>query len=293
MTLTWPREIAIDPDLPTNGWHHAGSNYCLDFHGDPCRSELCVFSDGNHHMALEQSLDTFSRSNDLESIFYSTTPPKVFLDWMKSGSVELGNLRLSRQPDILIGPDDILAKLLEAGNVAEFKVFAESTGNSLLVLKGNPRNISGIRDLYRTDLRLFMSNPETEKASHVVYRETIEALSLHEGLSEEETSDLFNTPDRIFFGELIHHREAPQAVADGRADVAIVYSHLALRYTRIFPEIFEQIALPPGEGNLTTRYAVGVIDPNNVLSKKLFDFFNESSVAEIYLYHGLSPLTNK
>ena len=32
----------------------------------------------------------------------------------------------------------------------------------------------------------------------------------------------------IVFGERIHHREAPQALADGKADVAMVYYHLAL-----------------------------------------------------------------
>jgi hypothetical protein len=36
------------------------------------------------------------------------------------------------------------------------------------------------------------------------------------------------------WGQRIHHREAPEALADGQADAAIVYFHLALRYTGIF-----------------------------------------------------------
>ena len=49
MKLDWPRETAVDPKLAVSSWHHAGSNYCLDFHGDPVSAELCVFADGNHH----------------------------------------------------------------------------------------------------------------------------------------------------------------------------------------------------------------------------------------------------
>ncbi len=290
MTLNWPQENALAPDLPANRWYHAGSNYCLDFHGDPSRSELCVFSDGNHHMALEQSLDDFRSDNNLESVFYCTTPPKVYLDWMTSGCIELGNLRLSRQPDIIIGPDDILASLNDAGKVTEFKVFAESTGNSLLIPKGNPRNISGVEDLYRSEIRLFLSNPETEKASHVIYRNTIEALSRQEGLSNTAIAELFQNPEKICSGELIHHREAPQAIVDGHADVALVYSHLALRYTRIFPDLFDRIVLPSGKDNFTTRYAVGIVEKNNALSTALFNYFSHGNVAETYKFHGLNPL---
>ena len=48
---------------------------------------------------------------------------------------------------------------------------------------------------------------------------------------------------KVEYGERIHHREAPQAIMDGRADVAIVYYHLALGYTRIFPSLFEMVPL--------------------------------------------------
>ena len=70
----------------------------------------------------------------------------------------------------------------------------------------------------------------------------------------------------IVFGERIHHREAPQALADGRADVAMVYYHLALRYVRVFPGEFEIVCegwdpeaeggREPAEGMVVTEYVV-------------------------------------
>ena len=52
--LEWPQEAARLQGSDEPSFGHAGSNLCLDFHGDPKRAGLVVFSDGNHHMALEE-----------------------------------------------------------------------------------------------------------------------------------------------------------------------------------------------------------------------------------------------
>lgn len=284
MQLDWPGENADDPTLPRNRWFHPSSNCCLDFHGDPAASALRVFSDGNHHMALEQTLEAFRAEHALSSIFYCTTPPKVYLDWMESGAIEIGNLRLGVAPDIVIGPDDIMEKLASRDAVRRISVFAQSRGNSLLVRKGNPKNIHDVRDLLSPEIRLFISNPKTESASHAVYRQTLE------GFAGDAIGDLLDAGDRVLFGELIHHREAPQAVADGRADAAVVYGHLALRYTRIFPELFERVPLPEGERNITTRYAVGLVDETHGMAGELYRYILGDEAAGIYRHHGLLPI---
>lgn len=288
MKLDWPRETAVDPKLAASHWHHQGSNYCLDFHGDPVSAELCVYSDGNHHMALEECLESFRHAHQLRSIFFCSTPPAVYLDWLYAGAIELANLRLSRVPDLVIGPENIIDDLKHSGSVQHKQVFAASLGNDLLVARGNPRGIRGAADLLRDDVRLFVSNPETESASHQVYRQTIEALARREGITD--AASLFDTRQTTCFGELIHHREAPQAIADSRADAAIVYAHLALRYTRIFPQLFEIVELARGEDNVTSRYAAGIARPDTPLAGELFDFFASSKVADIYRHHGLQPL---
>lgn len=290
MRLDWPTESVNRTDSSAHRWHHPGSNYCLDFHGDPSRAELAVFSDGNHHMALEQSLQAFQAKHDLDSIFYCTTPPGVYLDWVAAGAIELGNLRICRQPDVLVGPDDIMAKLCAEGVVSSSTVFARSAGNSLLYAHGNPKDIEGIEDLLRDDVCLFISNPVTEKASHVVYRETIERRATELNLPGDATAALFDTGGKTRFGEQIHHREAPQCIAEGSADVAVVYSHLALRYTRIFPDIFEQTPLPRDGHNVTTRYAVGALPDGAPLGGELAEFFLSDAVAGAYTYHGLVPV---
>ena len=289
MQLNWPRENAVDPKTKHSRWFHSTSNYCLDFHGDPTASNLRVFSDGNHHMALEETLEAFRSEYNLSSVFYCTTPPKVYLDWMKSEAIELGNLRLSVVPDLVISPDDIMENLLVESRVCRSQVFAQSCGNSFLVLKNNPKNIRQVGDLLSENIRLFISNPETEKASHLVYRQTLEGIGAKEGIAKQSIEELLSG-DHVHIGELIHHREAPQAIADGLADVAIVYDHLALRYCRIFPEIFDRIQLPADEHNITTRYAIGLANENCQVACDAFQYFLNEKAASIYQYHGLHPV---
>lgn len=294
-SLTWPFESTIDANSHDQRWFHPGSNICLDFHGDPITAHLAVFSDGNHHMALEAALQAFQKAQPaVHNIFYATTPPGVLVNLLNTGTMHLGNLTLSRLPDIFISPPNILKQLQQAGRNESHQPFMQSQGNVLLIKKGNPKNILGIKDLLRDDVRLFISNPETEKASYDVYRETIRALAIEIGIAASEIDSRLTDTSRTYFGELIHHREAPQCLYDGRADVAMVYYHLALRYKRIFPDSFDFIPLggnqenpQPSPGNLTTTYHIGQVDSGGEFGSVLLEFMFTDTVTKIYTAHGL------
>jgi hypothetical protein len=171
---------------------------------------------------------------------------------------------------------------------------ARSRGNVLLVRGGNPRAIRSVRDLARPEVRVFLSNPKTEAASYAVYAETLARFVRRFGLDLGAVL-VGDAPARAVFGERIHHREAPQALADDRADVAVLYYHLALRYTRIFPGRFEIIALDgsgdvepaPSPDNVTTAYHIGTVGDGGAWGRQLVDFLLSEAVAAIYERHGL------
>ena len=292
-SLPWPLEQAAEPVSDSPRWMQTGSNIVLDFHGDPVKAQLVVFSDGNHHMALMETLTRFREQTDgLDEIFYATTPPGVLVDLVQNGSITLGNLTLSRQPHVFISPEFILDKLVGAGFVKPHQPFMRSCGNVMLVRNGNPKGIQDLRDLLREDVRLFLSNSKTEKASYEVYRNTLLAMSKSVGIGEQMQTLLDS--DSIVYGERIHHREAPQCVFDGTADVAVVYYHLALRYTRIFPDEFKIIplaggnSLPPKEGgNEQTTYFISEMNNTGKFGKAFIDFCKTDVVKDIYSSHGL------
>jgi len=92
--------------------------------------------------------------------------------------------------------------------------------------------------------------------------------------------------DRVVFGESIHHREVPQAIFSGQADVAMVYYHLALRYTRIFPDDFELVELE-SKTKVCTDYHIGLINDGGEWGQKFYEFMRSKKVGELYGHHGL------
>ena len=302
--LIWPAERPRAA-APGSEWSQARSNLCLDFHGDPASAQLVVFSDGNHHMALAECVEAFvRRSPGLHEVFYTTTPPSVYLAWMRTGDLNLGNLTLRVRPNVVIGPKDVVERLHAEGEAGAPVAFARSRGNAYLVRAGNPKGIRGVADLLRPDVIPFISNPETEAASYGVYRETMLAMARLQGLNvgalERRLSgeaDEAGEGGAIVFGERIHHREAPQALVDGRADVAMVYYHLALRYVRVFPGEFGIVCEgwnPEGEGDgepargmVETEYAAAPTRWMGEWGEAFVEFMRSGEVAAIYEGHGI------
>ena len=292
MQLKWPYEGAAPPtdDMPL--FAQPGSNICLDFHGDPGAAQLVVFSDGNHYMALAEALALFrSRHPKVNDIFYATTPPRVIVQMLKSGSLLLGNLELSVAPHVFISPASVLERLREDGYVREHTPFVTSRGSVMLVRKGNPKHIAGIVDLMREDVRIFLSNPAAETFSYEAYATTLRHIAVRDGLNCGFLDAPPGALPRMVYGDCIHHREAPQCLADDRADVAIISYHLALRYTRTFPDVFGIVPLSESAENDLDQTRgtihIGIVGDGGKWGPSLVGFMLGDDVAALYRRHGL------
>lgn len=298
-SLNWPDEAAGPADSGETRFIQAASNICLDFHGDPLRARLVVISDGNHHMALREVLAAFLAENPaVEGVFYTTTPPRAALRLLNAGHLDIGNLRLSVKPHVMICPPPVLDQAVAAGHMAAYRPFMRSRGVALLVRKGNPKRILGAADLLREDVTLFLSNPLTEKVSYETYLGALRGLAMAEGLALGfiEHAPGKSDPGKLIYGESIHHREAPQALADSRADVAVVFYHLALRYQRIFPELFDFVqpaAWVHDEEREIGRADCGLVGDGGAWGNALLDFLATEAVTQIYQSHGLERVRKR
>lgn len=293
MVLDWPIETVL-PHIQAGNGLQAASNSVLDFHGDPLKAELVVFSDGNHHMALLPAMKAFYEANPgVTDIFYATTPPGLIVKGLKTGMLKIGNLMLSIKPHVFISPPHVMEQLHDDGLVRSHQLLARNQGSVLLIPKGNPKKISGVKDLMRQGVHLFISNPDKETVSYQGYRLTLESMAVKQGIDVDVFSKaVFG--HTVVWGRCIHHREAPEALASGKADAAIVYYHLALRYTRIFPDLFDYVPL----GGTTLH---PILDPQNRISAihmglvgeggqwggRFLEFMESQTVADIYTHHGL------
>ncbi len=289
--LTWPNESAAGALENTGNLTIDGSNILLDLHGDPLRAQLAVFSDGNHNMALEETLRAFLSANgEADDVFYATTPPRIIIDALTSGKICSGNIVLSVSPHVFISPDSIMNKLSAEGRVGPSMPYMRSDGLSILIAKENPCNIVEAADLLKDGVRLAVSNPITETASFVIYEAALMAIGARSGLDKTYIHNYLRS-DTVAKSRLIHHREIPQIIASGDADASVIYHHLALRFTRIFPDKFELLkvdlqGLMEPAAYLTTYHAALVGD-GGAFGNKLMDFLMCETVTKIYGEHGL------
>lgn len=291
--LMWPVEQATRPDHELPGFSRY-ENLLLDLHGDPVHAGLVVFSDGNHHMALAESLRAFSSTcPDVGEIFYTTTPPGIATEMLRAGGLGMGNLRIRLTPHVFISPPAVLAQLAEEGLVQTCRPFMAGRGVAMLVKKGNPGDIRGIDDLLRPEVRLFLSSPVAEKVSYTIYTDCLRRLAQHEGkllgFLDPESGQF--SPGKLVHGNLIHHREAPQAIMDGKADVAVVFYHLALRYQRVFPDAFDFIQLDGSPGSQVcdrSLISCSLVGNGGKWGQALMHFLLSDAVTQIYEYHGLT-----
>lgn len=290
--LDWPAELATGQshELPRYR-HHQSLRF--DLHGDPANARLCVFSDGNHHMALQDTLHAFSLAHPgVGEIFYTTTPPRIAMDMLRGEGLEIGSFRLRIKPDIFISPPVILDTLVKEGYMQSYSPFMGCRGLVLLLRRDNPKRIASIHDLLRPDVRLFLSNPVTEKVSNQIYTDSLRRMATRQGITLDFLTHAPGQPDpaKLVYGEAIHHREAPQAIMDERADAALVFYHLALRYQRIFPEYFDFVwpAGSLGDQALDSNlFSCGLVGNGGEWGQTLFEFMMSDSVTKIYEYHGL------
>ncbi len=295
--LDWPIEAAKPEQADAGVLNVPGSNIVLDLHGDPTRAKLVVFSDGNHHMALEETLQTFLVNlPGVEDIFYATTPPRVITDALKAGRLRSGNVCLQIKPHVMISPGDVLEGLAAEGLIGTHVPAMQSRGLSILVKKGNPKAVSGPADLIEPGrIRLALSNPVTEKASYSVYSDALLAYS-EKAQKSRSTVEAYLLSDDVVKSQIIHHREIPQLVASGNADASLIYHHLALRYTRIFPDQFDLLDVNldelPNADQFRTAYHIACVGDGGEFGAEFVDFYRSAQSARIYERHGLQPFSS-
>jgi len=138
-------------------------------------NELQIFAGA----AFKKPLD------EIVSLYEKKTGTKIYAVYGGVGAV-LSQVILTKQGDLFIVPSpDIMDKAVEKGIVQKESVKSfVYVVPAIVVHKGNPKNIKGLKDLLRDDVRFAMANPE------YVYAGMLSAEILERNLSPNEVSKL-------------------------------------------------------------------------------------------------------
>src|SRR5215831_278460 len=196
----------------------------------------------------------------------------------------LGNLTIDvtrasgYYPDIVMGGRAPLQQLLKLGVIEpQARSFSKNRGRALVVRKGNPLGIHSLADVARTGARVAQAD-SVEAGARAGNRAAIEAL-----IGKAAADVFFANEVEHFAGRLgIAHRDVPEMIARGYADVGLTQYHLISYWARIFPNHF---ALVPIEGaeRFPVKIAFGrVNDPLRPRAREAFEEFFFSRALEIY-----------
>ena len=256
---------------------------------------LVIFTEGNHLMVLlsDDIIDAFpswAKSQtryadlDLANLVVVTLPQPVVVQTIRTGGIALGNLTLdvSRKsgfyPDIVMAGPEPLREVRKLGAIElQARFFSKNRGPALLVRKGNPLRIYGLSDIVRTGARIALPNA-VEESARARDRAAMNGL-----IGESAADAIFAAEIPDFPGRIgIMHRDLPEMVARGYADVAFTQYHLVSYWTRIFPRHFEFVPVSGADQFFAKIAFSRVVHPLRPRALRAFDEFFFSRARDVY-----------
>jgi len=291
--LVWPVVTKLPPDIRSFAGHTDTVPDIVGRIGTP--PSLVIFTEGNHLMVLlgddiVGAFPAWAKSQpqhadlDLQNIVVVTLPQPIVVQMIRTGGIALGNLTLevSRRsgfyPDIVMAGPEPLRQVRQLGAIEpQARFFSRNRGPALLVRKGNPLGIRALADVARVGARIALPNA-TEAAARARYRAAIEGM-----IGKAACDALFAAEVPDFPGRLgIVHRDLPEMVARGYADVAFTQYHLVSYWTRIFPRHFELVPVAGAERFFVKIAFARGVDPLRPQAARAFEEFFFSRAREVY-----------
>ncbi len=258
-------------------------DFVHDLHGDPCRTDLTLFFNGNQWMVIEELLEAFRQLNpEIRDIFYETLPPGVLAEQIRAGALRVGELTITTPPDIYTAGREEMEALKKDGFIQDFMPYAEN-GLAILVQQSNPRGIEGLKDLGRQGLRVAMPNPEYEGVGRLIIKalEKAGGAELVKRVMDEKVASGETVLTRI------HHRETINWLNEDKADAGPVWLSEAM-YQKKSGASLEWVPIPE-EHDVHGRYFVAVVEKTALhpsAAQAFLEFMTGDTAQKIYADYG-------
>ena len=274
-------------DPPWNKAPESGVNFTVpgvdnvpDLYGDINDPQLVIFFGGNPFMVLDDLLAAFKKEHPrYQRIFVETLPPGILAKQIESGSLVIGNMRITLKPDIYIAGKDRISQT--PGWFSRTEMIAKNR-LSIMVQKGNPKKIKGLQDLARKDVRVTMPNPEWEGIGKRIEESYLKAG----GEALKKTIMDTKVKDSTTFLTQIHHRQSPMRILYDQADAAPVW-FTEVFYQKMLGHPVEAIEIPAAQNLLAQNVAAQLKKaPHSQAAKDFMDFLITPSAKAVFKKYG-------
>lgn len=207
------RALPVIPANRADDLHH------LDIAAE---ADLVLFMAGNQFMAMPDIISAFkARYPEIKKIFYETLPPGLELKQILAKGALWQNKPFNVYPDVYSSVNHKTMQILaEHGHIRpKDEIPYLHNRLTLMVPRGNPANITTVRDLSEDDVRISQPDPENEDiAYHIIdmYRRA-GGDELVKRIMEEKRAE------GTTILTLVHHRETPLRIKKRTVDVGPVW----------------------------------------------------------------------
>jgi ABC-type molybdate transport system substrate-binding protein len=188
-------------------------------------AELVMYLAGNQFMVMQELITDFQTKNpDIKTVYVETIPPGQILkgQLLKQGEIE--GQPTAMNPDIFASVNIGHLKKLHGKDLMNEHIIYIHNKLELMVAAGNPKGIKGPQDLARDDLVQSHPNPLTEGIFKFYGSEMLKDLGLYEKVTGgAECRSCWAVDGKTWFTSR-HHRETPDRIEKGEADVGIVWT---------------------------------------------------------------------
>jgi molybdenum ABC transporter molybdate-binding protein len=240
---------------------HANGNIEMGQIGDSYTADLVMYLAGNQFMVMEELITDFQKQNpDIKTVYVETIPPGQILKGQLLKQGEINGQKTAMNPDIFASVNiNHLKKMKSEEKMSEYAIYIHNK-LELMVAEGNPKNIGSVQDLGRDDLVQSHPNPLTEGIFKFYGSEMLKDLGLHEKVTgNKECRSCWAVEGKTWFTSR-HHRETPDRIEKGEADVGIVWTTEVV-HAKAQGRPIDGVAIPePYNKQSKVNYAIGVVN---------------------------------
>ena len=264
--------------------------------GDSYTADLVMYLAGNQFMVMEELIKDFQNKNkDIESVYVETIPPGQILkgQLLKQGEIE--GKKIAQNPDVFASVNiNHLKKLNKKGLMNEHSIYVHNK-LELMVAKGNPKGIKGPKDLGRDDLVQSHPNPLTEGIFKFYGSEMLKDLEIYKKVTAGAACrSCWAVKDKTWFTSR-HHRETPDRIEKGQADVGIVWTTEVV-HAKAEQRPIEGVAIPMPYNKLDkVNYAIGIMTNGRNMknARRYLEYLASDGAQAIYKSYGFLPATSE
>ena len=268
-----PPESALQFTVP-------GVDNVPDLFGDINDPQLVVFFAGNQFMCIDDLIAAFKKAYpQYQRVFAETLPPGILAKQIETGSIVIGNLRITLKPDVYTAGKNRIDQTPEW--FSQTALYARNK-LAILVQKGNPKKVKGLKDLGSKDLRISMPNPDFEGIG-----KRIEEAYVKAGGEQLKTAVMkTKVKDQSTYLTQIHHRQSPMRILYNQSDAAPVWYSEAY-YQKMINHPVEMIEIPEKE-NIHAQYIAGELKnaPHPQAAKDFMKFLVSAEANAVYKKYG-------